>query len=259
MKYSTILLLISIVILSFSCKKTDPVLNNEAKLINLSSIYGKGDIDSVLHTVIIKIPDSADITKIKVTIELSKNATIYPPSSVALDFSNPVTFTITSEDKSIQYIFTVSVIKPAVSFTVYDCSNWTPENNKVLQPNAIIKIYTSPEDIGMAKTFEILTTGQNGQAILYGSRTNNYYFTVEKGTKSNIINGYVLLGRYNTQAEVDASIDTAARIGGFRFADINGDGRLSSLDKLSYEIIFSEYELVGAGTLQKEVYIADIN
>ncbi len=259
MKYTSILLLISIVILSFSCKKTDSVLNKEAKLLSLSSIYGNGVIDSILHKVTLKIPDSADITKLKVNIELSNNATIYPPSSVALDFTNPVTFTITSEDKSIQYIFTVSVIKPAVNFTVYDCSNWTPENNRVLQPNAIIKIYTSPQDIGTTKTFDILTTGQSGQAILYGSKSNNYYFTVEKGTSSNIINGYVLRGRYNTQAEVDASVDTAARIGGFRFADINGDGRLSSLDKLSYEIIFSDNELIGTGILQKEVYIADSN
>ena len=226
-------------------------------MLKVTSSFGNGIIDTSTNKVIIKVPDTTDVTQIITQFEISKNATIYPPSGVAIDFSNPVTFTITSENKTSKYVFTVSVLKSIVKFTVYDCSNWTPESFRILQANALIKIYLNAENVGTAKTYDVLTSDQNGQAVLYGVRTNNYYFTVDKDTKSNIVNGYVLRGRYNTQADVDGSPDTAARIGGLWFKDVNGDGILNSADKYNYDWINSEFNLLNQPMLLEDLYIAN--
>ena len=138
-----------------------------------------------------------------------------------------------------------------------DCSNWTPVNFSVIAPDATVKVYTKTEDVGTDKLYETLTTDANGQATLWGPRTTNYYFTAEKGNKSNIKNGYLLLGTYNNQAEVDMSPDPNATVGGLRFADINGDMKLDASDKISYQTIWSDNDLQGNSIFEKNVYVAE--
>ena len=252
-----LLFVLGIVGLSVSCKKSESPINTEAKLLKVTCSFGVGVIDTVNHTVIIKAPENTDITQIISQFEISKNAAIYPPSGVAIDYSNPVTYTITSEDNRTTKVFKVIVLKPIVKFTVYDCSNWTPTNFGVPQANSTIKIYTKAENGGTEKIYDTLTTDQNAQALLYGLKTNDYYLTVIKDSKSNIVNGYVLLGTYNNQAEVDSSPDSSAKIGGFRFMDWNGDGRINLDDKSNYQVIWSQYDLNSTGVLLKDLFIAN--
>lgn len=258
MKLSNLLLVVCITGLFISCEKSDSEKNNESKLLNVTCSFGEGIIDTVTKTVTIKAPESTDITQIIPQFDISENATIYPPSGVATDFSDPVTYTITSEDNSSKNVFTVIVIKPIIKFTVYDCSDWTPESFSVPKASATIKVYTNAENVGTTKTYDVLTTDEDAQAILYGLRTNNYYFTVEKDNKSNIVNGYVLLGTYNTQEEVDGSPDPDAQIGDLKFMDINGDGILNSDDNCNYQTISSSY-LTDTNILLKDLYIAGTN
>lgn len=149
--------------------------NTESELISATSSFGDLIIDHDENVIFINADESLDITQIILHFEISENATIYPPSGMALNYTNPVPFNITSEDKSSMNIFKVVVRKPIVYFTVYDCSNWTPENFREPQPGAIIKVYTDPDDVGTANTYDVLTTDQEGQAILYASKENNYY------------------------------------------------------------------------------------
>lgn len=257
MKLLNTLIILCMLVLSISCKKSESTKTNEANLLKVTFTSGTGTIDPLTNKVIIKTPESTDISKMIPQFEISKNATIYPPSGVAIDFTNPVLFTITSEDKTKNYVFTVIIVKPIVKFTVYDCSNWSPASFKVLQANAVIKVYTSASDVGTTKTYDVLTSDQNGLAILYGVRSTNYYYNVVKDNKSDIINGYVLQGTYNTQADVNGAIDTAAKIGGLWFMDFNSDARLDMNDKSNFEYISSVYDLIDHPILLKDLYIAN--
>jgi hypothetical protein len=239
MRLFTFLLISGMLILSVSCEKKNPVINNEAKLLGITLISGKGVIDTANNQIILKVPDAVDLTKIVPHFEISANATIYPPSDVATNYSDPVVYTITSEDKSEQYIFSVSAVKAIAKLTVYDCSTWTVAVPRVPQPGAVIKIFTSEEDVNTSKTFDVLTTDQDGKADLYGVRETGYFVTVAKDSKSDIINGYVLDGKYDNQDEIDNSpIDPNAVIGGFKFKDVNGDWRVWPDDKYNFDRIY---------------------
>lgn len=223
-------------------RKKEPKKNSEAKLLGITLVSGNGVIDTTNKKIILKVPETVDLTKIVPHFEISTNSTIYPPSDVATNYSDPVVYTITSEDKTAKYIFTVCAFNPVARFTVFDCSNWTPTENRIPQAGAIIKIYLSEEDVNTSKTYDVLTTDQNAKADLYGLKGTLYIITVNKNNKSNIHNGYVLDGRYNSQAEVDNAFDPNATIGGFKYKDVNGDGRIWPDDKYNYDYIWvSEY------------------
>lgn len=255
MRLFTLFFILGILIVSISCEKKEPEKNSEAKLLGITLISGNGVIDTANHKIILKIPETVDITKIIPHFEISSDATIYPPSDVATDYSESVVYTITSEDLSKQYVFTVSALKPIAKLTVYDCSVWTIAAPRVAQAGAVIKIFTKEEDVNTSKTFDVLTTDQSGNADLYGVKGTGYLLTVGKDNKSNIMNGYVLDGRYDSQDEIDSSpIDANAVIGGFKFKDINGDRRVWPDDRYNYDFIwFSEYF---SGVKPIDLYIA---
>lgn len=231
--------------------------NTESELISATSSFGDLIIDHDENVIFINADESLDITQIILHFEISENATIYPPSGMALNYTNPVPFTITSEDKSSMNIFKVVVRKPIVYFTVYDCSNWTPENFREPQPDAIIKVYTDPDDVGTEETYDIITTDHNGQAILYGSKENHYYFTAEMGNKSNIVNGYLLIGTYNSADDIASyPSEPWAEVGDLKFADINGDGVINENDKINYDWINRSIFLTN-DFISKDVYIAE--
>jgi len=237
MKNFNLLLICLILFSSLSCKKVE--INNEAKLLGITLQNGIGVIDTTNRTIILKIPENVDLTSIVPHFQISQNATIYPPSEVATNFTNPVVYTITSEDKSKQFVFTVTAFHPIARFTVYDCSSWSPSQNRIPQTGATIKIYTEIENVGTAKTFDVLVSDQNAQADLYGKKGISYFISVTKDNKSNIKDGYVLDGRYDTVEEVAGSpIFANAVVGGFKFKDVNGDGRVWPDDKYNYDYIY---------------------
>jgi hypothetical protein len=255
MRLIKLIFILGILTLSISCEKKEPEKNSEAKLLGITLISGNGVIDTANKKIILKVPETVDLTKIVPHFELSTNATIYPLSDVATNYSEPVVYTITSEDKSKQYVFTVSAFKPIAKITVYDCSVWTVTAPRVAQSGAIIKIFTKQEDVNTSKTFDVLTTDQTGNADFYGVNETSYFVTVGKDNKSNIINGYVLDGRYDSQAEIDSSpIDANAVIGGFKFKDINGDGRVWPDDKYNYDWMWVPTYYSGVPSI--DLYIA---
>ena len=58
----------------------------------------EAEIDWVKRTVVIKVKNHADITKLRPLIKVSDYATVSPASGEECDFSQPVTYTVTSED-----------------------------------------------------------------------------------------------------------------------------------------------------------------
>jgi len=68
-------------------------------------------IDANAHTVIIGVPAGTDVTALVPTITLSDYATVLPLTDVAQDFTNPVTYVVTSESGLVQnWVVTVKVL-----------------------------------------------------------------------------------------------------------------------------------------------------
>lgn len=257
MKLTNFPLIFVVMIFSLSCEKEDTINISEAKLLNVTLESGKVVINSTNHIVLLKMPESVDITKITPHFEISEGATIYPASDAVTDYSYPVIYTIMSRDKKVFYNFTVLAFHPVLRVTVYDCTTWSLVVPRTLQPGAIIKIYTIEEFVNTTNIFDVLISDNDGKAELYGPRGFLYYITVNKDNKTNIVNGYVLDGRYNNQQEVDSAFDPNATIGGFRFKDINGDGELRPDDKFNYDCIWvSESPSI---IKSMDLYVADQN
>ena len=68
-----------------------------------------GTVDNTNDVVNLTVPSGTDVTNLTPTITVSDNATISPNSGVAQDFTNPVTYTVTAQDGSMQdYTVTVT-------------------------------------------------------------------------------------------------------------------------------------------------------
>lgn len=252
MRVRNSIFLLGFLIVFTSCEKKE-TMKNEAKLLAITLKSGTAVVDTANRKVLLKIPNGIDISTIVPHIEISPSARIYPPSDVATNFSNPVTYTITSQDESKQYIFTVSAVRQIAKFTVYDCSTWSQSIPRTLQPGATITIYSNEIDFNTPKTYDVLTTDQNACADFYGEKGKAYFVTVKKDNKSNIINGYVLDGRYDNQAEIQSSPNySGAVIGGLKFKDIDEDWYVWPQDKSNYDWI----RVYGTGVQSIDLYVS---
>ena len=70
-----------------------------------------GTINEVDHTISLTVPYGTDVGALAPTILISEKASISPGNTVAQNFVNPVTYTVTAEDSSTEvYIVTVTVL-----------------------------------------------------------------------------------------------------------------------------------------------------
>ena len=89
------------------------------KLINSFAFMGlspevDGVIDNNGDTISLTVPVGTDVTNLVPTITFSAGATIYPYSGVAENFTNPIIYTVTAQDGSIEdYTATVTVTQQA--------------------------------------------------------------------------------------------------------------------------------------------------
>ncbi len=97
---------------------TVTVKHDEAKITSfkLNNEY-TGIIDEENHSILVRIPTSATITSLIPTIETTEGATVSPASGQAVDFTNPVEFTVTYQ--SATTVYTVSVVQSDSPSAVY--------------------------------------------------------------------------------------------------------------------------------------------
>ena len=75
---------------------------------------GDTKINKNKNTISIIMPNKTDITKLTPTINVSEGASISPKSGESVDFSKPITYTVTAENGNIKkYTVTVRVKKSA--------------------------------------------------------------------------------------------------------------------------------------------------
>jgi len=81
----------------------DSPTQSSAKAITSFTVDGKSaTIDESAHTLSLTVPASANLASLSPTIEISAKASILPASGSTVDFTNPVTYTVTAEDGSTQ-------------------------------------------------------------------------------------------------------------------------------------------------------------
>jgi len=85
--------------------------NTEADItsFDIPELAAPAAIDGALHTVLGQVPYGTDLTALVPVIGLSGGASINPSSGVAMDFSSPVTYTVTAEDGTTQQDWVVSI------------------------------------------------------------------------------------------------------------------------------------------------------
>ncbi|MDF9801261.1 surface protein [Catalinimonas alkaloidigena] len=94
-------------------------------------------IDTLEHTIDIEVYHGTDVTTLTPSFTLSEGATAVPANNLTIDFSTPVTYTVTAEDDSTNqaWIVTVSVVEEvnkeerstATSFLTFELSKQTRE------------------------------------------------------------------------------------------------------------------------------------
>lgn len=104
MKYSLRLFALLFLLL-LNCTENTTTVNlsveNEMKSFSIKSHSLVGEIDNINKTVRIKITPDIDRTSLTPTIQISSGASINPPSGIAQNFTNTLTYTITAEDGSV--------------------------------------------------------------------------------------------------------------------------------------------------------------
>lgn len=118
MKKSFILLLsvalsfTTLAVLSSSCiRKEAPNAEADITKVEISGAKLLREAEITNNEVKMLVQESDDLKNIVSTFTLSKGATISPANGIAQDFTNPITYTVTAEDKKTKKVYKVSITK----------------------------------------------------------------------------------------------------------------------------------------------------
>jgi hypothetical protein len=137
--------------------------------------------------------------------------------------------------------------KKSMDLTIKDGSSWTIENpGLAMVSGATVKLYENKNTVDTGNPIAIVTSDAEGKAIFYDLSEATYYLTVSKNDLSNLKDGYLIAGVFQTQAEVDSwANQSGSQVGGLKFSDINFDFLISELDKTnSAEINYDGLETI---------------
>lgn len=100
---------------------------------------------------------------------------------------------------------------------------------------ATVSIYDSLKSVTSNIPAYKSVTDQSGKLRLTVSFVNQYFIIVQKGNASNYYGGLIPIGVFKSQAEIQGSPaqTPAAVVGGIKFQDTNGDGRITSADEVA--------------------------
>ena len=142
------------------------------------------------------------------------------------------------------------VVEPVVKsaeLTIVDGTTWTQENASLeTVEGATVDLYRDKASFDAGQPVLTATSDENGKVIFNDLETNTYLMVVTKDDLSNIKEGFVISGVFQSQEEIDnAEVQPGnPSPGDFRFLDLNGDGIISDDDKADYGILDYEGELI---------------
>ncbi len=194
-KNITQILLTTILITLAACQSDDSAELSPKKNITTFSILNvKGTIDTTNKTITIELPENTDISSLSPEISISDKASVSPKSGQAQDFTNPIIYTVTAEDKSTQkYTVNVSVKPSALSsekkileFSIMEVQGTISESNKTITlelPENTDITALSPK-ITISKKASI--TPVSGETIDF-TNPMDYIVTAEDGTSQTYV------------------------------------------------------------------------
>ncbi len=188
------------------------------------------------------VPDGVNVTfeTTEGNPDFATNINIEATESAAAGFYSISVIATADNGRTRTYTFDLEVIAIlSAEFTVKDATSWTPENPSMSPAaNATIKLYASQSSFDSNTPEYIIITDAVGFVKAYNITPGDYFLVVEKDNLSNVVNGYLIAGVYQTQAEVDSGPQQAgATVGGLKYTDVNGDGIVDSDDRVYHDNI----------------------
>jgi len=111
--------------------------------------------------------------------------------------------------------------------------------NPAATGSAMVNLYRNMTDV--ANNFPLYTqsTNDNNSVDITVDYISQYYVVVTKGAAKNYYSGYIPVGIFQSQMDINNSPTQtpAGTIGGVKFKDINGDGAINNSDKTDAPVI----------------------
>ena len=143
----------------------------------------------------------------------------------------------------------------SIDVIIKDATTWSQESPSLdVVENAEVNLYADQAALDADQAAYTKVSNELGQVIFYDLEEGDYLMTVEKGTLSNVVNGYLVNGVFQSQAEIDSySEQDGAEVGGIKYSDTNGDGMINQDDITTAKYVSVSDE----ETLEGTVYIAE--
>lgn len=133
-------------------------------------------------------------------------------------------------------------------FRVYDSQS--PLNyfskNPIPAPQAEIKLYSKTGD--QYTLLETVETDDKGEALVGGTNQQTIYYEVTKGKKTNLYNGYTIIGTFTSLEEIANSAyhGPGTKPGDLILKDVNGDAMIDSADKVPEKYASETFGIPGS-------------
>jgi len=205
MKTKILFSFVFVVILLSSCIKDEGPLNKEADIdsFRFEDIETIPYINQEFNTITAEL-ENTDVSRLIPVIEVSEGATVYPPSGLFQNFSNPVKYTVTSEDGAWikEYIVTIETSIPPQPIVKYDFEDWGEAGGLFKYPAINDALWTSANSgIAIAKVGNVdyyptrpTTDAYDGEfaAMLETQKGGRYW-----GNLIPIFSGSLFRGKFN--------------------------------------------------------------
>jgi hypothetical protein len=154
-----------------------PILSSARNItaFTVGGIVGTATIDTNAATVKLTVNSSTNITSLTPTISISNYASINPGSSIARDFTNPISYTVTAQDNSTK-VWSITVTRQSGSI------------NDRFTHSDLVKVYPNPaKDFIGIDLLELQLQTNQIQIIDMQGKINSYYLS-NQGNKSYQLN-----------------------------------------------------------------------
>ena len=156
---------------------------------------------------------------------------------------------LTEDDEVAKTTETIDIqpAKKSLELTIKDGTSWTQEIPTLAAvEGATADLYISQISFDTGKPDFTATSDENGNIVFNDLADGTYFMVVTKGDLSNILAGFLIDGVFQTQEEIDgAAIHTGnPQPGDFKLVDLNGDAIIANDDKVDYQILTYDGELI---------------
>ena len=141
----------------------------------------------------------------------------------------------------------VEAVVKSMEFTIKDGTSWTAQDpNLTAAEGATVNLYASQNAFDAGKPDFTATSDVDGKVVFNDLENGSYFLLVSKNDLSNLIDGFLIEGVFQTQEEIDgaAAHPGTPQPGDFWLNDLNGDGFINNDDKTNYQFLAYSGELI---------------